>query len=588
MGTFNVRLVEARELKRAHWSALSLLPGLSSARGEVSSFGCCRLAFWGDDADCDDDYGRQFDERKPSAAAAAAGAPMKKLNNDSSTSTSSSAFMPSMPPTAAPAAKSESGGDLTPFDGCLASMSSPARSPFFPAYAQSQQSNKHDQAAKVEGFKPPHETFPLPDDLKKQSVEEATATAVRTGPPPPNHYGRHEYRSSVAHNDSNPIWSDESSSNNNFSIPLRKDELYPKLQSDGCRIALEVRLEEEMAQAESLMVGGVLSNAVGAAAAATSLVPVVGKTLGEHGKSGARAGMEMMGLGTDRLIGRGYIDLMPLLMGIWEEEFDKENLRDLNIDEDDDVDEYGKMNVHSHLKKRRMERTGVLDVWVPLIREMNGEKTINGKVHLLVSYEPNGMIPKANDVVALESFARRPYTDSGPVNLGSVVTPILPPLYPLLVVDTRQGSSYLLCEYSTSRTVTSVDRNGNVKSSKWERTHRVRIHRNSAFVIERRTLLDTVGDVARMPGDIVFSTPVGREVAEASAPIVAAAGEIAAPVFIWGKLIMATGSTGIRAGLAGLTAATSIAAQAVVTGSQDKARSEKYDSRGEEGVYHYG
>jgi hypothetical protein len=152
----------------------------------------------------------------------------------------------------------------------------------------------------------------------------------------------------------------------------------------------------------------------------------------------------------------------------------------------------------------------------------------------------------------------------------------------VLVVDTR--SSYLLVEYSTSRTVTSVDRSGNVKSSKWERTHRLRIHRNSAFVIERRTLLDAVGDVARLPGDIVLSTPVGRDVAEASAPIVAAAGELLGPALLWGKLMMAAGGTGMRAGMAGLRAAT----EAVVNTSQDMARSGKYERSEEAGVYQYG
>ena len=29
-------------------------------------------------------------------------------------------------------------------------------------------------------------------------------------------------------------------------------------------------------------------------------------------------GMEMLGLGTDRLIGQGCVDLMPLLLGTWE------------------------------------------------------------------------------------------------------------------------------------------------------------------------------------------------------------------------------------------------------------------------------
>jgi hypothetical protein len=539
------------------------------------------LAFWGEIDEQSDDHGTHLDERKPAALSSHGSSSGAKNEGGKQ-------FIPSMPVASTASSNSASAkqSPLTPFDqGCLASMS-PAKSPYFPAFAQ--QSNQKTEAAAAAAapsaekcFKPPHETFPLPDDLKKPSSMPVQTPPAPTGPPPPNYFGRHEYRSSVVHNDNNPIWENDANGSN-FKIPLCKDDLYPKLQTDGCRVALEIRLDEEMAQAESLMVGGVLSHAVGIAAGATSLVPVVGKSLGEHGQKGAQAGLQNLGLGTDRLIGKGYIDLMPLLMGVWEEEFDKEN-RDLNIEEDADVDEFGRLNVKSHLRKRRLERSGLLDVWVPLFKKSTSEN--QGKVHLLISYEPNGMAPKQHDVVALESFARRPYSDSSPVNTGSVVTPILPPLYPLLVVDTR--GAYLLCEYSTSRTVTSVDRSGNVKSTKWERSHRVRIHRNSAFVIERRTLLDAVGDVARMPGDIVFSTPVGREVAEATAPIVAAAGEVVAPMFIWGKLLMAAGGTGLKAGLAGLSAATSIAAQAVVDGSQDKVRSERYD-RGEEGAYHYG
>lgn len=554
-----------------------MVPGLSSAKGEVSSFSSCRLAFWGEDGDQINDQ-NQSDDRKPSALSAPSSGSAEKEDT-------AKKVIPSMPTTSTASSVSASTkqSPLTPFDqGCLASMS-PARSPYFPAFAQ--QSNEKPPAAAnastEKGFKPPHETFPLSDDLKKPSSMPIQPPPAPSGPPPPNHYGKHEYRSSVVHNDNNPIWENDATGSN-FKIPLRKDDLYPKLQTDGCKVALEIRLDEEMAQAESLMVGGVLSHAVGAAAAATSLVPVVGKSLGERGQKGAHAGMEMMGLGTDRLIGKGYVDLMPLLMGVWEEEFDREN-RDLNSEEDGDLDEFGRINLKSHLRKRRVERSGLLDVWVPLFRETHSEN--HGKVHLLISYEPNGMSPKQHDVVALESFARSPYSDSGPVNAGSVITPILPPLYPLLVVETR--GSYLLCEYSTSRTVTSVDRSGNVKSTKWERSHRVRIHRNSAFVIERRNLLDAVGDVARMPGDIIQSTPVGREVVEASAPIVAAAGEVVAPMFIWGKLLMAAGGTGVKAGLAGLSAATHIAVQAAVNGSQDKARNERYD-RGEEGVYRYG
>ena len=76
----------------------------------------------------------------------------------------------------------------------------------------------------------------------------------------------------------------------------------------------------------------------------------------------------------------------------------------------------------------------MLDVWVPLHHpsdvvmssseegkdksKASSSSTSPGKVHLLISYEPNGMLPKRDDVVALESFARRPF-DQGNSVIGS-------------------------------------------------------------------------------------------------------------------------------------------------------------------------
>lgn len=205
-----------------------------------------------------------------------------------------------------------------------------------------------------------------------------------------------------------------------------------------------------------------------------------------------------------------------------------------------------------------------------------------GKVHLLISYEPNGMTPKRDDVVAFESFARRPLNDDSSAVSGPVVSPIVPPLSPLTVADAR--GPYLLLEHVASRTVTSVDRGGNVRSSRHERRHRVRVHRNSAFVIERRTMMDAASDLARLPGDIVLSTPVGREVADASAPIVAAAAELMGPAMLWGRLMVSAGGTGVKVGLAGMGAA----AEAVVAASQEKALERRGGDGGDAGVEVYG
>lgn len=114
----------------------------------------------------------------------------------------------------------------------------------------------------------------------------------------------------------------------------------------------------------------------------------------------------------------------------------------------------------------------------------------------------------------------------------------------------------------------------------------MRIHRSAAFVIERSTFMDAAGNIARLPGDIVLSTPIGQEIADVSAPIVAGAMELVGPALLYGKLMMAAGGTGIRAGMAGLSAATS----AVVYASQEKAleRRSGGGGGGEAGVYGFG
>ena len=762
IGTFHIRLLEGQDLRRRHWSALGLgvmgisKLGLSRSCGEVSSFGTLRLAFWdgnnsdennntleeqycsseengiavgakkgGDSFDFGGDNigrGQHYSRGKMEDFRSTSNHPSMMRRNAEFESgdaryqqqqqqqvdenTNNTAFMPSMPPQS-PTKMTMSTTptpSISPFDqaGSLRAMS-PARSPFFPAFAQQQQSQspqlKNDncnsaqvtmvdwnnnakqyprEAAAAAAAASSSKTIPLgkqppPSSIgRTNSKQSSSSSSSFFGPRPPHHYAREQFKSSTVHNDSNPIWGDvhgtffDSNNNNStngnngstFRIPLQKDDFSStslhgnnsnhnnntSTDGSGRRVALEIRLDEEMSSAESLLVGGALSTAVGAAASVTSVVG-----MGKQVQDVSHMGMEMLGLGTDRLIGRGYVDLMPLLLGLWEEcweeesgggqqhqeQQDKKQRSNENDEEEDGVgkvgkkrkmgggggisednnsilNEYGRIQPSARGMKRRVERMGLLDVWVPLyhpsaIQARNKlsssssndnnnnnhdeEVETSGMIHLLISYDPNGMSPKKDDIVAFESFARRPNHGVGggsggaSENYGPIITPIVPPLSPLIVVDIR--GPYLLLEYATSRTVTSVNRNGNVKSSRWELSHRVRIHRNAIFVIERHTLLDAAGDIARLPGDIVLSTPVGREVAEISAPIVAGVMELMGPALLWGKLMMAMGGTGVRAGLAGARAAT----EAVVNASQEKALERREQGggleRGEAGVYSY-
>jgi hypothetical protein len=604
-----------------------------------------------------------------------------------SSSSISSDFLPNLPPPPPPMSSMTTAGGggstpLTPFDqqGSLrSSTAATVRSPFV-SYGQKQltpkqpppppQQQQQQQPPPQQRTTPRVKNFATPTRNHTKSPATAAAAAVAASIPHPfpslvpsntntpssksraaaaaannntnphstmlllpHHYAKEEFKSTVVPNDCNPVWGDTSKNNNNnlhdgnnnnqsnFQIPLQKDDLLPTFQTDGGRIGLEIRLDEEMAPTESLLVDGALSSAVNVASVATSMVG-----MGKQTKEVSNYGREMLGLGSDRLIGKGYVDLMPLLVGLWEDDWDvsssssssdhhhhhSSNNHDNKLMEEEDttLDVYGRIPPNARMRRRRVERMGLLDVWVPLNHPSDAmnSSTSAGKVHLLISYEPNGMPPKRDDVVALESFARRPF-DQGNIisggnasgrisnnnnnnnsssNAGSVINPILPTLSPFLVIDMK--GSYLLLEYATSRTVTSVDRLGNIKSSRWERTHRVRIHRNSVFVIERRTLLDVAGNIARLPGDIVMSTTVGQEIAEVSAPVVAGALELMTPAFMSAKLLLGAGGLGVRASMAGVKAAS----QAVVSASQQKAMERRegvyVDERGgsDSGVYRFG
>ena len=576
----------------------------------------------------------------PSSSANFTAASSSSSSSLTPTAPSSSAnFLPNLPPLPPTNPSTFVGGTstpLTPFDQGSLRSSTPARSPFVAAYSPNKQSTprqQHQQHRITPRIKNPQMGSPMTPataaaaaaaasadpfpHLEPQKKPSRAATEVRPNSssermPSPHHYAKEEFKSSTVPNDSNPIFTNHSSTDNaddgndnsniqssHFHIPLQKDDLLPTLQTDGGRVGLEIRLDEEMARTESLLVGGALSSAVNVASVASSVVG-----MGKQTKQVSDFAREMTGLSSDRLIGRGYVDLMPLLIGLWEDEWDvssssSDNQDKLMEEEDADLDMFGRIPANSRMRRRRVERMGLLDVWVPLHHPADADgkdkSSSSGKVHLLISYEPYGMIPKRDDVVALESFARQPFDQgNGPGNSnnsssnnGSAINPILPPLSPFLVIDIR--GSYLLLEYATSRTVTSVDRLGNIKSSRWERTHRVRIHRNAVFVIERRTLLDVAGNIARLPGDIVLSTPIGQEIAEASAPVVAGAMELMTPAFMSVKLLMGAGGLGVRAGLAGAKAAT----EAVVSASQQKAMERRegayVDERGgsESGVYRF-
>jgi len=148
-----------------------------------------------------------------------------------------------------------------------------------------------------------------------------------------------------------------------------------------------------------------------------------------------------------------------------------------------------------------------------------------GRVRVLVSYQPHGLDPQENDIVALEAFARWNPAES-------TCRPIMPPLLPLYVLD-RKGS-YLLVEHELPETPTT---SGLATRTGRSRKACMRLHRNAVFVIERKNLMDAGINLAMLPADVWMSTPVGQKTAQLVNPVVIAGRQLMMPALLSLKLV---------------------------------------------------
>ena len=315
--------------------------------------------------------------------------------------------------------------------------------------------------------------------------------------------------SPVMPQDNHPVWSDV-----HFELPLRKGSL--RDQDDGMRLFLKVRVDEEAHVAEKIIPG-------------------------------------LPNRGDDRLIGKGRVDVTSLCLG--------ETL-------------LGQTQV------------GVLDAWIPIYYDAAKDheqqqqqqamaaaaaaaashkkdplqqqqqqqqqsssfplrKKQVGRVRVLISFRPNGMDPQQNDVVALESFARRPL-------LRSSCAPILPPLLPMTVKEVR--GCYLLVEYQFPVETTGSSRSHNNNNNSNNKAC-MRLHRNAVFVIERKNIIDATVGLAMLPADAIMSTPLGQTGAQILGPAIHAGKEVLMPAMLSFKLVFMALRTTAFAGLTGVQAA---------------------------------
>jgi hypothetical protein len=193
---------------------------------------------------------------------------------------------------------------------------------------------------------------------------------------------------------------------------------------------------------------------------------------------------------------------------------------------------------------------GQLDEWVDLVHHSEGEHVQSDemKVHVIISYRPNGMKPRRGDIVALESFARRPmemFTSN----------PILNPLHPMRVKDVR--GDYLLVKFDM---IFTDDENSFQRDAK-KRSGCLRLHRNTVFVIERTNLVDSALDVALKPADLVLSSPIGKGISDTVHPYIETAGDLVMPAVLSAKLMFEAAKVGGSAAVIGIKSAAVALAQ---------------------------
>jgi hypothetical protein len=181
-----------------------------------------------------------------------------------------------------------------------------------------------------------------------------------------------------------------------------------------------------------------------------------------------------------------------------------------------------------------------------------------GKVRVLLSYEPEGLRPQINDYVTFEAFARHPN------NL--IINPIT---QPMKVVAMR--GEYLLLQfyyYTSHLTTGSAIRRKEIPENRNE--GRVRVHRNTVFVIERISFVDGVMDTLLQPVDIVTQLPVVQEVGHVLQPVTNVVTDLAMPAILSGKMLLAITKTAAGAGITGVLTTVKVLAMATTAAATSK------------------
>lgn len=124
----------------------------------------------------------------------------------------------------------------------------------------------------------------------------------------------------------------------------------------------------------------------------------------------------------------------------------------------------------------------MIDDWVEL-------SPGGGSLHVVVEYEPVGMEPEVDDIVFFEAFAR------------SGRSLVFPPNEPMVV--RAVSGAYLLVGYQTP-----AAREAGMRADEASmHENRLKVHRNTVFVIERQTLIDSAWHSILDVTDVIGAIP---------------------------------------------------------------------------------
>ena len=309
--------------------------------------------------------------------------------------------------------------------------------------------------------------------------------------------------SPVVPNDNNPVWT-----NCQFEIPLKKGIL-----QDGQPIKMSLRVDEDATALENMIPG------IGSAGGASRLLGV------------GRIDVTALCLGQNPATGRPATGVIDTWIPIQLPEEEEINFVD------------GLRTIDEELKLQKKKASDDFDKSAEL-----DSKAMCGRVRVLITYNPHGMKPQRNDIVALEAFARQN-------SLTASCCSVLPSLLPMEVKEVSEP--WLLVKYCVPYEIYDQGFRDHTAGSHGNEDTKafMRIHRNAVFVIERKNFLDGALNLALQPAEFVLNTPLGQGAREVLGPIIVASRQLLMPALLSSRLIWMAVRTTALAGITGAAAA---------------------------------